>query len=61
MEAVGRCIKMSAQYQSQIQQTIEQIAFREIIDESNYDTPDTPALDLPWNLLKAFFGICFSI
>ena len=37
MAAEARRIKMSAEYQSQIQQTIERMASQDIIDESDYE------------------------
>ena len=51
MEAEARRIKMSAEYQSQIQQTIERMASREIVDESDveYDDDDMSVeSDPPW-------------
>ena len=47
MMAEARRIKMSAEYQSQIQQTIERMASQEIIDESDYeDERSEPASQL---------------
>ena len=37
MEAEARRIKMSAEYQSQLQQTIERMASQEIVDESDVE------------------------
>ena len=51
MMAEARRIKMSAEYQSQIQQTIERMASQEIVDESDveYDDDDMSVeSDPPW-------------
>jgi len=40
MAAEARRIKMSAEYQNQIQQTIQRMASQEIIDESDYEDDD---------------------
>ena len=37
MAAEARRIKITAEYQSEIQQTIERMASQEIIDESDYE------------------------
>ena len=55
MAAEARRIKMSAEYQSQIQQTIERMASPEIVGESDHDDDDTSAhSEPPWveNILR---------
>jgi len=48
MEAEARRIKMSAEYQSQIQQTIERMASQEIIDESEYEDERSDNSEPEW-------------
>ncbi len=48
MEAEARRIKMSAEYQSQIQQTIERMASQEIIDESDYEDERSDHSEPEW-------------
>jgi hypothetical protein len=48
MTAEARRIKMSAEYQSQIQQTIERMASQEIIDESDYEDERSDHSEPEW-------------
>ena len=48
MEAEARRIKLSAEYQSQIQQTIERVASQEIIDESEYEDERSDNSEPEW-------------
>ena len=48
MEAEARRIKISAEYQSEIQQTIERMASQEIIDESDYEDERSDHSELEW-------------
>ena len=48
MEAEARRIKMSAEYQSQIQQTIERMTSQEIIDESDYEDERSDHSEPEW-------------
>ncbi len=48
MAAEARRIKMSAEYQSEIQQTIERMASQEIIDESEYEDERSDNSEPEW-------------
>ena len=48
MEAEARRIKISAEYQSEIQQTIERTASQEIIDESDYEDERSDNSEPEW-------------
>ena len=48
MKAEARRIEMSAEYQSQIQQTIERMAEQEIIDESDYEDERSDNSEPEW-------------
>ena len=48
MEAEARRIKISAEYQSEIQQTIERMASQEIIDESDYEDERSDHSEPEW-------------
>ena len=48
MKAEARRIKISAEYQSEIQQTIERMASQEIIDESEYEDERSDNSEPEW-------------
>ena len=48
MEAEARRIKITAEYQSEIQQTIERMASQEIIDESEYEDERSDNSEPEW-------------